>query len=131
MGCIAVLLCFAETAFIDLRTETDAADSSGLNSHRCSDGGRSQQMLKDPTEQTDTVTDTLRTARHESAGCPACKSADTVRLDETIERVSHYCFPCRRGFDTITASAEPPAARRQDNSRFGHPGMRRSFLRES
>ena len=26
MGCIAVLLCFAETAFIDLPTETDAAD---------------------------------------------------------------------------------------------------------
>ena len=131
MGCTVVLLCFAETLTSPYETKPGGADSSGLNSHRGSDGGRWQQMLKDPTEQTDIVTDTLRTARHESAGCPACKSADTVRLDETIERVSHYCFPCRRGFDTITASAEPPAARRQDNSRFGHSGMRRSVLRES
>ena len=90
------------------------------------------QMPIDASDPPDTVTDTLRTTRHESACCPVCASADTVRLDETIERVSHYCFACRRGFETIAATAvEPPAARRQDHSRFGHSGMRRSVLRES
>ena len=89
-------------------------------------------MSTDATDPQDAVIDTLRTTRHESAYCPACMSVDTVRLDETIERASHYCFSCRRGFETITiTAAEPPAARRQDHSRFGHPGMRRSMLRES
>ena len=50
------------------------------------------------------------------SACPRCQSANTLRIDGTLEREYWHCYECRRTFD-VALEREEPQRRATDRKR--------------